>query len=156
MRQKGAKMIKCNKLKTTVAATVVFAFLCAVFLFITSGGYEQWKEENSGIPDALSSISDGTTCRLIVVANRSGIRDAEEFAEEVIKMCRENSFRSLRLSTDIEGWPEKLDIRVYLRKRDVGGKDPLMQILYEPVNDGEKYDIRDNREKYRMTILETE
>ena len=70
------------------AATVVFAVLCAVFLFITSGGYEQWKEENSGIPDALSSISDGTTCRLIVVANRSGIRDAEEFAEEVIKMCR--------------------------------------------------------------------
>ena len=31
-----------------------------------------------------------------------------------------------------------------------------MQILYEPVNDGEKYDIRDDREKYRMTILETE
>ena len=145
-------MIKCNKLKTTVAATVVFAVFCAVFLFITSGGYEQWKEENSGIPDALSSISDGTTCRLIVVANRSGIRDAEEFAEEVIKMCRENSFRSLRLSTDIEGWPEKLDIRVYLRKRDIGKREPAMHILYEPADDGENYDIRNDEGKYHMTV----
>lgn len=148
-------MIKCNKLKTAAALTAGFAVLCAVFLFILSGGYEQWKEENSGIPDAVSSISDGTACRLIIVANRSEIKDEEEFAEEVIKMCRENSFRSLRLSTDIEGWPEKLDIRVYLRKRDIGKDEPLMQILYEPVNDGGEYDIRDDREKYRMLIRKT-
>ena len=133
---------------------VCFIVFFAMIFFAASGRYGQWCEENSGIPDAVSSISDGETCRLTVVANSSVIRGKTKFAEKVIEMCRENSFRSLRLSTDIEGWPRELDIRVYLRKRDIGEEKPVMEILYEPADSGGKCDIRSDREMYRMRILD--
>ena len=54
------------------------------------------------------------------MANSGQIPDEEAFAREVIRMCMENSFRSLRFSTDIGDWPAVMEIDVYLQKKDVG------------------------------------
>lgn len=145
-------MIKSNRLKTMRAVAVGFTVLCAAYFFSALENSEREGNENSGIPDAVSSMYDGETCRLTVVANSGMIEDEENFAKSVIKMCRENSFRSLRLSTDVEGWPERLDIRVYLRKRDIGETEPVMRILYEPVEGGADYDIRSDGDDYNMTV----
>ena len=80
------------------------------------------------------------------------IEDEEKFAENVIKMYRENAFRSIRLSTDLGKAAEKLDIRVYLHRDDIREGNPVMRILYEPPDDEKEYNIIDDAEVYRMTI----
>ena len=76
--------------------------LISLFLYLSKRKGE-WIIDECGIPDAVSSISHGEKCCLTVVANSGQIRDKEAFAREVIRMCMENSFRSLRFSTDIGG-----------------------------------------------------
>ena len=118
-------MAKSNKVKTKAVLTraVLTAgaavLLISLFLYLAKRKGERIIDE-CGIPDAVSSISDGEKCCLTVVANSGQIPDEEAFAREVIRMCMENSFRSLRFSTDIGGWPEELEIDVYLQKEGCG------------------------------------
>lgn len=131
--------------------TVLAGMLVLCCLFIR--GSSRTEQDLSGVPDALSSVVSGRTCILTVAANTDHIEDKEMFAREIIRMCRENSFRSLRLSTDIGGWPEKLDITVYYHREDIGREEPVMRIVYEPVDDAEKISIADeNPEKYMLNI----
>ena len=108
--------------------------------------------ELSGVPDAVGSTLSGGTCSLTVTANAEQIGDRETFAREVIRMCRENAFRSLRLSTDMGGWPEELDIKVYLRREDIGEKEPVMRIRYKPADRDADISIQDDPDKYNLTI----
>lgn len=87
-------------------------FLCIfgiviVMEIITYGTkkYKQWQEEYSGIPDITSCVSVNNDHYLTVIANIGKIEDKEEFARRVICMCQKNSFRSIRFSTDINGYP---------------------------------------------------
>ena len=146
-------MAKCRKVKSRLAAVVLVFMAGAALLFVFTVKYDQGKEEDWGIPDAVSTVSDGETCRLTVVANCREIEDREMFAENVIRMYTENAFRSIRISDDLEGWAERLDIRVYLQKSDIGHADPAMRILYEPPDDGKEYNLKDNAEVYRITIF---
>ncbi len=146
-------MTKCRKVKSRLAAVVLVFMAGAALLFVFTVKYDQGKEEDWGIPDAVSTVSDGETCRLTVVANCREIEDCEMFAENVIRMYTENAFRSIRISDDLEGWAERLDIRVYLQKSDIGHADPAMRILYEPPDDGKEYNVKDNAEVYRITIF---
>lgn len=146
-------MAKCRKVKSRLAAVVLVFMAGAALLFVFTVKYDQGKEEDWGIPDAVSTVSDGETCRLTVVANCREIEDCEMFAENVIRMYTENAFRSIRISDDLEGWAERLDIRVYLQKSDIGHADPAMRILYEPPDDGKEYNVKDNAEVYRITIF---
>ena len=146
-------MAKCRKVKSRLAAVVLVFMAGAALLFVFTVKYDQGKEEDWGIPDAVSTVSDGETCRLTVVANCREIEDREMFAENVIRMYTENAFRSIRISDDLGGWAERLDIRVYLQKSDIGHADPAMRILYEPPDDGKEYNVKDNAEVYRITIF---
>ena len=120
-----------------------------IFLFLVNGRKDQ---ELTGVPDAVGSTLSGGTCSLTVTANADRIGDEETFAREVIRMCRENAFRSLRLSTDVGGWPEELDIKVYLWREDIGEKEPVMRILYKPADTDVDTSIADDPEKYILTI----
>lgn len=144
-------MSKRNRMK--ILAGFSFGFFLIAMLTVSSLYFSrQWEESHCGVPDAVSSSSDGSRCRLTVVANCDSISDREEFAREVIKMCRSNSFQSLKLSTDISGWPNSLDIAVYLHKKDIGGDGPVMRIRYEPAGDEPTYDIKNNADQYTLTI----
>lgn len=145
-------MAKSNKVKNRVTTGVLLLVAGAALLFVFFGKNRLEREEKAGIPDAVSTVSDGETCCLTVVANCDRIEDKEMFAGNVIRMYRENTFRSIRISTDLGEWVEKLDIRVYLYKSDIGNKEPVMRILYEPPDDGKEYNVKDNAEVYRMTI----
>ena len=144
-------MIKRNKVKKSVILTAAAA-VCVVILLLVQAVYKHRKYDDCGIPDAVSSSYDGGESRLIVTANSSEIKDREQFAREVFLMCRENSFRTTKLSTDINGWPESLDITVYFHKSDVGEKEPVMRILFIPPDDGGEYDIKSNPGAYEMLI----
>ena len=114
-----------------LAAAVLTVFSLVAAAAVISEKYEQWKRDNSGIPDAVSSVSAGGTCRLTVVANSGKIEDGEAFAYQVLEMYRENLFQTIHFSTDIGEMPGILDITVYLKRGDIGKKEPVMKIYYD-------------------------
>ena len=158
-------MAKSNKVKTKAVLTraVLTAgaavLLISLFLYLAKRKGERIIDERAGFRMRVSSISDGEKCCLTVVANSGQIRDKEAFAREVIKMCMENSFRSLRFSTDIGGWPEELEIDVYLQKKDVGEEPPVFRIRAESERIESVYDSGNQLERvsdiYRVKALST-
>ncbi len=138
------------------AAVILTGF---IFLLCVAGSwYRKWQTDHSGIPDAVSSRTENGECFLDVIANADRIEDKEKFAWTVIEMCRENSFRSLRLSTDLYGYPERLEVHVYLHREEVNKVKPVLQIRYEPAEDfvkGEsykEYNIKHHAEKYSLYV----
>lgn len=145
-------MAKSNKMKTRLILIAAIAvILISVLLYLTER-YGAWKVDNCGIPDAVSSVCRGEKCCLTVVANSGQIADKEAFAREVVQMCRENSFRSLRLSTDIGGWPVEMEIDVYLRRKDVGEAPPVFRIRAESDFGGRPGDMENQPVCYRIFI----
>lgn len=145
-------MVKSNKVKTRAVLTAgVTALLFVLALYLIGRG-RGWSVEDCGIPDAVSSISDGEKCCLTVVANSAQISDEEAFAREVIRMCMDNSFRSLRFSTDIGRLPEEIEIDVYLRKEDVGERTPVFRIRAEAKHGDSAGDTENQPEGYQIFI----
>lgn len=145
-------MDKRNKPMTIIKYMPVLAGISVLFFLLLHEAGSLGKDPD-GVPDAVSSSVSGGTCRLTVIANRDCIEDRKLFAEEVLGMCRKNSFRSVRLSTDIAGWPEELDIAVYYYREDIGKGEPVMRIRCESVGGNGEANIADNNPgKYRFHI----
>lgn len=123
-------MLKRNKMKKP--SRIIMIFICAVSAaavwFTGTGRTEELMRRYSGVPDAVSSMHDGESCRLTVVANALWIGDEAEFARKVAGMCRDNSFRSIKFSEDAGYPPEELDIKVYLQKSDIRKREPVMRL----------------------------
>ena len=94
-----------------------------------------------GEPDCVSSSSFNEELRLTIVANRNEIEDKEVFAKEIFEMCKNNSFKSIILSTDIQGFPEKITAEIYLWKEEIQEKKPVLIVEYAILNDSEEYDM---------------
>lgn len=107
---------------------VVFVMLLISMLM---GMYFRTKNEEMKELDAVSSICFGDEMTLIVVANRDEITDEDEFAELLLEKYKENSFKTVRLSTDLEQ-PETVRMKVYLREKDFEeGEKPKIVVIYE-------------------------
>ncbi len=105
-----------------------------------------------GIPDAVSSMSSDNWQYLKVVANSDRIEDKEAFAREVVQMCRENSFHTIRFSTDINGYPRGLTITVYLNRRGVEKNEPVCEIDFRTEEYREDWDIKNNVEHFQLYL----
>lgn len=114
--------------------------------------YPEWKEAHSGIPDAVSSMSINNDHHLKVAANSSRIEDREELARRIIHMCQDNSFHSIRFSTDVNGYPSELHISVYLNRKEVEGGDPVFEIEFSTDDFREEYDIKNDADKFRLYL----
>ena len=90
-----------------------------------------------------------------VIANRKNISDKEEFARQLLKMYKENSFHSIKFSTD-HGYATSLDMTVYSWKEDIENGKSIMQIEFRPIEYGKDYDIVHNPDKYVLFIDGTE
>ena len=118
---------------------VVVCFICV--MCICSGFHKAQSEKLSEIPDAVNSTRFNTTEHLTVVANQEEIADKKELAKQIIKMCRENSFQSIKFSYDMV-CPTELQINVYKTEKDLN--------LSEEEN--EEYDIIHNPEKFILHV----
>lgn len=124
----------------------------------TTKGYEKEQQENcfetqNGIPDIANSTTFGADHRLTVVANSDRIEGKEEFARTVIHMCIDNSFHSVRFSTDIRGYPTGLDISVYMNRKDIEErKEPVHRIEFRTDDFSKGYNIKDNTEKFTLYL----
>ena len=158
-RDKGNKWERERKSRRNRKRKAAVILIAAFFLLCGAGSwYRSWQAEHTGIPDAVSSRTENGECFLDVTANADRIEDTEGFARTVIQMCRENSFRSIRLSTDLYGYPERLEVNVYLHREEVNKVKPVLRIRYEPAEDfaqgesDEEYNIKDHAEKYNLYV----
>lgn len=101
-----------KKRKWYIICFLAVSGICMAVIFGTSM-YKHWQEENSGIPDVVSTVSKGEYRYLTLVANSNMIEDKKEFARKVIGMCQKNSFHSVKFSTDIDAARCCWEISVY-------------------------------------------
>uniref|UniRef100_UPI004056B21D hypothetical protein n=1 Tax=Agathobacter sp. TaxID=2021311 RepID=UPI004056B21D len=118
--------------------------LSTILLLQGCGGNHIYDE-----PDVVSSISMNRDQILTVVANCDEIKDKEEFAWKLIEMCKENTFHTIKFSTD-RGYATSIDMRVYLWKDEIEEHDAVMEIEYEPVEFNEDYDIVNHPDKFEL------
>lgn len=117
--------------------------VCVIMVFgIMAGCFLEEKYENHipMEPDVVSSISMNQDQYLTIVANRDKIEDKEEFAELLVKMCRENSFHTIKFSTDRE-YATGIHMQVYLCDNDIEVAKMAMKIDYLQREYNENYDI---------------
>ena len=96
--------------KRVCAVTILSAILLAAILAMLA--FRTRQENQSGVPDIVNSTRLNDCEHLTVVANRRDIADKEAFSHELIGMCRENTFHSVKLSFPLSA----LEISVYLQR----------------------------------------
>ena len=109
---------------------LVSIFLAAIFVMLA---FRTRQENQSGVPD---------------IVNRRDIADKEAFSHELIGMCRENTFHSVKLSFPLSA----LEISVYLQRGDIEKDKPFCRIEYIPEEQGNGYDIKSDPDKYCLYL----
>ena len=128
--------------------------VCVIMLFVIMTGYHFRKKSEEKIsmePDVVSSISMNQDQYLTVVANRDRIEDKEKLAKLLVKMCRANSFRTIKFSTD-RGYATGIHMQVYLCEEDIEDANVVMEIDYVQRECNEKYDICNNPEEFVLYV----
>lgn len=134
---------------TLVFVAIVFSIIVGM---IIGKSLLKYKE---GEPDVVGSFSMNRDENFTVVANRKNISDKEAFARLLLKMYKENSFHSIKFSTD-HGYATSLDMTVYSWKEDIENGESIMQIEFRPIKYGKDYDLVHNPDKYVLLIDGTE
>lgn len=120
-----------------------------VILLVACGADE--NAHVPGEPDVINSIKSNNDEHLVVVANRDEIEDKVEFAKLLVQMCQENSFQTIKFSTDY-GYATSLNMRVYLWKDEIEGNEPVMTVDFEPIEWNKDYDIVNNPEMFELYV----
>lgn len=125
--------------------------IAIVFCSIASYGNRAYKKHTanySGIPDAVSSYRTNKSERLAVTANVKSIDDKEVFAKNIIQMCKDNAFHTIKF----DEMPSQIEIIAYLQRDDIGEIDPVCRIEYKTDTYTEKLNIRDDADEYRLYV----
>lgn len=104
-----------RKIRRKWKMVVAIVLVLAVMIEIGLKGEERRVE---GEPDVISSMIVNNEQYLTVVANRNEIENEEEFTRLLIRMYEENSFHSVRFSTDLVD-TEKVYMNVYFWRDDI-------------------------------------
>lgn len=67
-------------------------------------------------------------------------------------MCQDNSFYSIRFSTDINGYPSELDITVYLNRKAVEKGEEVCEIKFSADDFRKGYDIKNDADKFHLYL----
>lgn len=59
---------------------------------------------------------DGFLEDIVIIANKLYIFDHEKFAEYILRRCVENSFKEVRFSYELNGYPNEVHISVYMNQ----------------------------------------
>ena len=132
--------------KRAHAVTILSAIFLAAILAMLA--FRTRQENQSGVPDIVNSTRLNDCEHLTVVANRRDIAVKEAFSRELIRMCRENTFHSVKLSFPLSA----LEISVYLQRGDIEKDKLFCGIEYIPEEQGKGYDIKSNPDKYCLYL----
>ena len=103
-------------------------------------------------PDLVSTINSMNYEYCSVIAYENSLVDKEELANQLIEMCKESSFKSIKFATDVRGYPAGIYMRVYLNRLDFKRGKIFMQVKYLPADINWGGNIRDDSENYVLFI----
>ena len=89
--------------------------------------------------------------RLTVVVNKLYEADQKVCAEEIVKRCRKNSFKSVRFSYD-QSVPDALYVTVYASKRQAAKEIQMFSFSYLPEDSDETYNIVNDSDKFMLKL----
>ena len=123
-------------------------------IIITGGclGYLQFGRDMDVYGSYAMTADNYHEERLTVVVNKLYVADQKACAEEIVKRCRENSFKSVRFSYD-QSVPNALYVTVYSSKRKAEKGKQMFSFSYLPQDSEGTYNIIDDSEEF---ILERE
>ena len=131
-------------------------FICLIIgiIMITGGclGYLQFGRDMDVYGSHAMTADNYHEERLTVVVNKLYVADQKACAEEIVKRCRENSFKSVRFSYD-QSIPNALYVTVYASKRQAERGKQMFSFSYLPQDSEGMYNIIDDSEEF---ILERE
>lgn len=127
------------------------AVCLAAALVIPILGYLQFGRDVEVCSSNLKIFSDGSREEIAIIANKLYIFDLEKFAESVLQRCADNSFKEVRFSYDLSGYPKEVYISVYMNQTAWKWKKEAFEIHYVPEGEGD-CNIADDPERFRMEI----
>ena len=124
----------------------------AVLLVIPILGYLQWGRDVAVCSSNPNIFSNGSLEEISIIANKLYIFDREKFAKYVLQRCADNSFREVRFSYDLSGYPNEVHITVYMNRAAWKWRKQAFEIRWISEED-KHYNIVENPEKYRIEIF---
>ena len=124
----------------------------AVLLVIPILGYLQWGRDVAVCSSNPKIFSNGSLEEISIIANKLYIFDQEKFARYVLQRCVDNSFREVRFSYDLSGYPNEVHITVYMNRAAWKWRKKAFEIRWISEED-KHYNIVENPEKYRIEIF---
>lgn len=137
--------------KTNIGRQILIIACLTGVVGICSYFYTVQSKPLSEIPDAINSLRFNTTEHLTVIANQEEIEDKHKLAKQIVEMCQNNSFQSIKFSYDMV-CPTELQINVYKTEKDFDDNKKFCEISYLSEEENEDYDIVHNPEKFTMYV----
>ena len=137
--------------KTNIGRQILIIACLIGVVGICSYFYTVQSKPLSEIPDAINSSRFNTTEHLTVIANQEEIEDKHKLAKQIVEMCQNNSFQSIKFSYDMV-CPTELQINVYKTEKDFDDNKKFCEISYLSEEENEDYDIVHNPEKFTMYV----
>ena len=85
------------------------------------------------------------------MVNKLYVEDQKVCAEEIVKRCRENSFKSVRFSYD-QSVPNALYVTVYASKRQAEKGKQMFSFSYLPEDGDGTYNIVNDSDKFMLKL----
>ena len=128
--------------------------LVLIIIFISVPIYLQNGKSTEGYSSIVESSESGYIENISIVSNKLFITNKEKFAEQIIQDITDNTLKGIMFSYDIQGYPNGIYITVYMNDHDYRNGKSCFKISYLQ-NDryNEKYNIRDDPEKFTLKIL---
>lgn len=122
-----------------------------IVLVILISGYLQYGRDVAVCSSNPRVNSNGYLEDIAITANKLYIFDQEKFAKCILQRCVENSFKEVRFSYDLSGYPNEVHISVYMNQLTWKLKKKAFEIQYIP--DGSYYyNIVEHPEMFRIDI----
>ncbi len=108
-----------------------------------------------GYSSTVESFSNGYIENVSILSYKMFIPDKEDFARQVIQIITDNSLKGMLFSYDVDGYPNELNITVYLNESSCRNGNSVFRISYtQDQQFNFMYNIKDNPEKFTLEILE--
>lgn len=130
-----------------------FIYLIIGIIMITGGclGYLQYGRDMDVYGSYAMTADNYHEERLTVVVNKLYVADQKACAEEIVKRCRENSFKSVRFSYD-QSVPNALYVTVYASNWQAERGKQMFSFSYLPENRNGTYNIVNDSDKFSLKM----
>lgn len=130
--------------------SVIIILISIVFIFIVRNITMNKLDENK--IDVVSSVSMDDRENIFVIADCRKINDKVEFAEEILQKYVDNSFDTIKFSTDLRKNITCLQVSVYSKKSHIKEGNSFMEIEYKLQQAILEGDIRKSPEQLDIFI----